>query len=213
MKKWIWTAVVPVSIIGVSAFLSHLWNISKLPIHWNIKGEADSFASPLTFFVFMFAVILILNVVAHLYKYIEPLRKKVEEREREWFKFFGITLTFLSMASIVSVLWGRVKGFHPLFLWLGLFFIIIGNELPQLPRNFFAGIRLPWTLTNEENWRKVHRISGYLFVLLGLVLLIQGLTNEVYPTASAIGLGIVILIPMVMSIAIHIKTKRIEDQS
>ena len=43
--------------------------------------------------------------------------------------------------------------------------------MPRLPQNYFLGIKTPWTLANEMVWNKTHRIGGYSFVVMGIVLI------------------------------------------
>lgn len=45
-------------------------------------------------------------------------------------------------------------------IFMGVVMIVIGNYLPKTHRNYIIGIRLPWTLENDENWRKTHRLAG-----------------------------------------------------
>ncbi len=55
---------------------------------------------------------------------------------------------------------------------LGLFFIFMGNIMPKLRRNHIAGIRLPWTMTDDEVWRKVHYYAGFEVVIVGVLTII-----------------------------------------
>ena len=59
---------------------------------------------------------------------------------------------------------------------LGILFMIIGNYLPKTEPNHIIGVRAPWTMNNPEVWRKVHRVSGFVLVLLGLFILITCFT-------------------------------------
>ena len=58
-------------------------------------------------------------------------------------------------------------------LLVGILFIVIGNYLPQCKPNYFVGIKTPWTLSNEEVWRKTHRFSGKVFVILGIIMILS----------------------------------------
>ena len=49
---------------------------------------------------------------------------------------------------------------------------MLGNLLPKIPSNFFAGIRTPWTLSSELVWRKTHRLGGIGFIIGGLLMII-----------------------------------------
>jgi uncharacterized membrane protein len=58
---------------------------------------------------------------------------------------------------------------------LGLFCLAIGKVLPHLPRNWVAGVRLPWTVLDERVWMPVNRMAGWGFLLLGLGFLVAPL--------------------------------------
>ena len=64
---------------------------------------------------------------------------------------------------------GLVPGF------MGVLFLVIGNYLPKMKQNYTLGIKLPWTLANEENWNRTHRLGGKVWVACGLVLLAAAL--------------------------------------
>ena len=59
-------------------------------------------------------------------------------------------------------------------IMVGIVFLVVGNYLPKTKQNYTVGIRLPWTLDNEENWNKTHRLAGRLWVLGGLIILVNG---------------------------------------
>ena len=63
---------------------------------------------------------------------------------------------------------------------VGLIFIIIGNYLQRVRSNYFMGIRTPWTLSNETVWKKTHRLSGKLFFIGGLLILVSAFLPEEY---------------------------------
>ena len=58
---------------------------------------------------------------------------------------------------------------------VGLLFLILGNEMGRFRPNWFAGIRTPWTLSNDEVWRRTHRVGGRLFFGGGIAILVLGL--------------------------------------
>lgn len=55
-------------------------------------------------------------------------------------------------------------------LLIGLLIILIGNYLPKCKQNYTTGIKLPWTLSSEENWNRTHRLAGKLFIIAGFVM-------------------------------------------
>ncbi len=63
-------------------------------------------------------------------------------------------------------------------VFFGIVFVGIGNYLPKCKRNRTIGMRFKWTLTNEENWNKTHRFSGFLFTACGVILILASLLSE-----------------------------------
>src|SRR5262249_44821666 len=74
---------------------------------------------------------------------------------------------------VVSLIAG-MQGENPLNLgrWLiagfFLFFALMGNVLGRVRRNFWMGVRTPWTLASETVWNQTHRLTAWLFVAGGL---------------------------------------------
>src|SRR5688572_30936036 len=81
------------------------------------------------------------------------------------------TALFLSAFHVIMLigligahLWlGRLLGFI-----VGVFLIATGNELPRLRANLLWGFHTSRTLDREDLWRRVHRLAGYIRVVMGL---------------------------------------------
>jgi uncharacterized membrane protein len=83
----------------------------------------------------------------------------------------GVLLLMLVVQLITIATALRVPVDVPLVISLsiGALLILIGNYLGKLRRNFWAGIRTPWTLTNSIVWERTHRLGGWLFVAAGVL--------------------------------------------
>lgn len=55
-------------------------------------------------------------------------------------------------------------------LLFAVLFVVIGNYLPKCKQSFTTGIKIKWTLANEENWYATHRMAGKLWMAGGLAL-------------------------------------------
>ncbi len=150
-----------------------LWD--KLPAdmttHWGADGIADGTA-PKTFAVFGLPLILLaLNWLCLL---VTSLDKKQKDQNPKAFGIIFWIMPAISLAAngmLYSVALGStVNIIRILPLLLGVMFISIGNYLPKLKPNRTMGIRIFWTLGNEENWNKTHRLGGKVYVLCGLVI-------------------------------------------
>jgi uncharacterized membrane protein len=104
-----------------------------------------------------------------------------------------------------------IRGDDFIFVLIGLLFIFLGNILPKIPSNYFAGVRTPWTLTSEKNWYKTHRVSGYVFVIGGIFMMLRGFF-ELGSTLSLIHttllLGFLLVYPILYSYIFFLKEKK-----
>jgi uncharacterized membrane protein len=89
---------------------------------------------------------------------------------------------------------------------IGLLLAVVGNFLGKVTRNFFVGIRTPWTLASEEVWMRTHRLGGRLFVLAGLAMFALALAGG-GPIAMIVVVGAAALVSVVASYFIY---RRIE---
>lgn len=95
-----------------------------------------------------------------------------------------------------------------MMLFLGALFLIIGNYLPKCRQTYTIGIRLPWTLASEENWNRTHRMAGGLWVLAGVVMLLEGLLGGEHPMLWLALLAVASIAPAIYSYLFYRREKR-----
>lgn len=146
----------------------------ELPTHWNFQGQADDYSSKFDAMVLTHGFLVVMNIFMCFMLDNDPRNKKQ--------KNFLMTLSKLAMPAIMIVVYtitvmvglGRdvnVSIIIPIFI--GLLFIAIGNYLPKIKRNYTMGIKLPWTLNSDENWRRTHRLGGICFIIIGISFIIS----------------------------------------
>jgi len=87
-----------------------------------------------------------------------------------------VIMGFLAAVYIISIMaaFGRQVN---ITLWvnamLGVLFMVLGNYMSRIKQSWFVGIKTPWTLSSEKVWDKTHRFGGRMFVILGLVFVIN----------------------------------------
>ncbi|MGL4820504.1 MAG: SdpI family protein [Bacilli bacterium] len=175
MKKWDWNYM-----FIIVAFLCSVVVFQQLPeempIHFNSEGIPDDFA-PKWVGAFLLPV-----VIAALYSGMKFI-PKIDPKKENYPKFDRSYQLFLTMfMAVMLALHVTLLGYSlgwPIDvsvvvpIGIGLLFIGIGNEMPRFKPNYFIGIRTPWTLANEDVWRKTHRIGGYQFLLSGILFLVS----------------------------------------
>lgn len=163
-----------------------------MPTHWNARGVADGFtAKPLGPFVMplMMAGTWLLFLVIPL---VSPRGYRVERFGRAFEIVQAAILSFMFLGTVLVLLSGigaPVPMDRANHAGTGLMMVVAGNFMGKFTKNFFVGIRTPWTLASDEVWLRTHRLGGKLFVLGGLALVVSGL----------LGGG---MVPFVLSIAV-----------
>lgn len=147
---------------------------ARVPVHFDLHGEADGWSSAgIGLFMLPLLGLLLLGLQRAL-PYIDPkgdnLRRSAKALATIW---LALTLVLaLLQAHIVALSLGLSHAMPrlPLVLMGGMY-VAIGNVLGKLRPNFSVGIRTPWTLSNERVWDQTHRFGGKVFVLVGALLL------------------------------------------
>ena len=93
------------------------------------------------------------------------------------------------------------------WVFVGVVFALVGNYLPKLRRSNTTGIRLPWTLADEEIWSRTHRFAAPVWVVCGLLMIVCGLigSGPMIPIATIV---VVIGLPIAYSLVINWKKYR-----
>lgn len=154
----------------------------KIAVHWGVSGEADGYGSKLIGLFMLPLVTLLLLPLMHLLPRIDPAKGIVKFQEvYDWF-IFGL-VSFLSTIQALGILWNLGYWFDMTRIIapaIGFLFYGIGLLMDKIKFNWFVGIRTPWTLSNENVWRKTHRVGGKVFKVCGLLAFIGVLFKGVY---------------------------------
>lgn len=62
--------------------------------------------------------------------------------------------------------------------------------------SFDVGIKIPWTLSSDENWDKTHRFAGFVWIVCGAAAIVGG---WIKPVVAIVALVAMILLPVVYS--------------
>lgn len=160
--------------ISILAWILYPSLPEQIPSHFNSRGLPDDYASKQGFILFYLAMNIGLYLLMTFLPWIDPFRKKIENRYETLLLFRNLTLEFLAFVFVLILYTALTGNFSPGFInsAVGVLFMLLGNYLPKLPRNFFFGIRSPWTLASEEVWKRTHRLSGWLFLIAGVLLIL-----------------------------------------
>ena len=174
----------------------------QMAIHFNSTGEADNYMNK-NFVLFGLPILLaILNLITQLRLVTDPQKinySKVLLYVTRWL-IPVVSIGAMSFTILVGI--GKsinIGNIGPIIA--GLLIIIVGNYLPKCHFNYTMGIKLPWTLNNEDNWNKTHRFAGFIWVVGGIIILLSAFWPTKYVVLGII--GAMVIIPMVYSFLLY----------
>jgi uncharacterized membrane protein len=178
---------------------------ASVPTHWNASGRADGFiAKPWGPFILPLVTAgawLLMLLIPR----ISPRGFGVERFRRVYAIIQVAIVAFLFLVTTLVTLAGAgvpIAMDRAIVASAGLLLIVLGNFLGKITKNFFVGIRTPWTMASEEVWLRTHRLGGKVFVAAGAVIVVSGLLGGgVVPLFVAIAAAAVI--PIVYSYVIY----------
>lgn len=143
----------------------------RMASHWNIKGEVDGYMSRFWGLFLMPIISVFLVLLFVLIPKIDPMKANIEKIKKHYENFIVLLLLFLFYLYILTIFWNiglrfaMVRFLVPAFATL---FYYCGVLIEKAKRNWFIGIRTPWTMSSEAVWNKTHRIGGRLFKLVAI---------------------------------------------
>ena len=197
-NRWIGFGLIGAMLVFSAVIYSQL--PARVPIHWNINGVADDYGTRELAALFVPGLSLGLWLLFQILPKLDPLTITSPDRFsyapfldtfRRFLNFILLFMAGLHVTTLGIALGWPIHIGQVMMIGIGLLFAGLGNEFGRLKRNSFAGIRVPWTLANEDVWRISHRVGGRAFVIVGLVSVLCGLI--VPPETGIIVLMILVL--------------------
>ncbi len=200
--------VVTVLMLVPIIYLLVIWNNLPpiLPMHFNLRGDVDRYGSK-TAVVVMIAILTgVSGIIFLLFSYIHRLNPKMAPRDnKDRMQKIGVAVVAFMVIIQCWTLYTIQKGELALsikfvLIAVGLLFAVIGNYMPNLKPNYVAGFRLPWTLHNENNWKRTHDIAGKLWFFGGII---AAFLCIIFPFKLAIFAMIILLLVLIIVPAVY----------
>lgn len=156
----------------------------SIPIHWNLRGQVDGHGTKATVFLMPVAATLIPMFIAFL-PVLSPRKFEVDSFRSTYLYLMAVVVAlFVYLQAVIMMATFREIGGGPridlgrdLMLGLFVFFGLMGNVMGKIRKNFYIGIRVPWTLASDRVWNDTHRLAAWLMVagaVVGLLLVVAG---------------------------------------
>lgn len=186
---------------------------AEVPTHWNIADQPDAWTpreKMLPIFLLMPGIMVLMLALTVVLPWISPKNFEIEGFRSTWDYVMALVIgmfTWMQFAMLYASIQPGV-GVGRLFLaGIFLFFALMGNVMGRVRRNFWMGIRTPWTLASEQVWYRTHRLAAWLFVGVG-ILGFLGVLVGISPLWTFGGLMGAALIPVCYSLYLYKRLQR-----
>ena len=163
-------SIILILIIIFLSFILGLAFYSQMPIkmasHWNASGAVDGYM-PKFWGLFLMPIISVVMFLLFIFiPKIDPLKQNIQDFKKYYENFILILIAFLFYLYVLTLIWNLNVRFNFILFLIPAFALIFyyaGVLISRAKRNWFIGIRTPWTLSNDVVWDKTHRLSAKLF--------------------------------------------------
>lgn len=196
------------SLITISPMFVGLIFWNRLPdeiaTHFDSANVANGWSSmPVAVFgipLFLLAMhLLCIGVTTN-----DPRRRNISEKMFQFIIWIVPAASLICCLSSYAIALGIEVNIGMIVnIMVGILFMILGNYMHKVKQNYTVGIKIPWTLDSEENWNRTHRLASWLWILSGVVFLINGILQLGWLLVAI--LMVSVLVPIMYSFVLYKK--------
>lgn len=181
-----------------------------VPVHWGFDGKPDRMWSKLMSLIMFPAISLLMVILFYFLPNLDPKKENYAKFWEIWEIFQFSILWFFAYIYFLSVFITLNPEYNMskfMLFWLWALFLVLWNYMWKIRQNYFVGIKLSWTLANEEVWNKTHRFGWKMFMLAWILFMINAFFLWQTLLISGLAIWAVLIAPIVYSYMIYKKIK------
>jgi len=193
-------------------YLSTIWTElpARIPTHFDLGGNPNGWSDKNSL-IYLLASLGIGTYLLMLFiPWFDP-KKKIQQMGEKYYSLRVLMTVFMTLISVYILYSGNGNKINPNLLMglIGAFYAVFGNYLQTVKPNYFIGFRTPWTLENEQTWKRTHRLAGRMWMLGGLFIVITSFALNSNVTLGILFATITMIIVIVPIIYSYIEFKKI----
>ena len=178
-----------------------------VPIHWNALGKPDGYGSKNTLLWMMPGILIVLYLLMLALPKLSPKKFEIDTFRTVYDDIVLVVMTLMAFIHYITVMAAinpKLDFLRLMIMGMCVFFALLGNLMGKVRRNFYVGIRTPWTLASTRVWDATHRIGAKFIVgssIAAILLTLVGVNVWVGFSIAMAGL----LWPVVLSFLLYKK--------
>jgi len=205
-------AVILAILAGTLVAYPYLPNV--VPIHWDAHGQVNGWGPKWSLFLYGPGLMVLIVLMFSALPWLSPKKFEVDSFRATYLYIMIVVVAMMGYCNLL-VLMSALGSLGGVVIDISraieggvcLLIALLGNVLGKVRRNFFVGIRTPWTLASERVWNVTHRLAAKTFFAGGLLGLIAVLLRAPFwlPIAAIV---IALLVPAVYSLIAYKQLER-----
>ena len=182
----------------VIAVLAGIYLYPKAPMemasHWNDQGQVNGYL-PKFWGLFLMPIVSLGTFLLFAFiPKIDPLKENISKFRKYFDAFIILLVVFMIYIHALTLFWNFGFDFNMSQMMipaLGILFYYCGILIENSKRNWFIGIKTPWTLSSDSVWEKTHKLGGKLFKISGII----AISGFFFPNFAFL----IVIIPVIFS--------------
>jgi uncharacterized membrane protein len=176
-----------------------------IPMHWDLNGQVDRYGPKAVALFLMPALMVGMIGLFRILQWLSPRHFEVDSFRATYLYIMVLVVAFFAYVHGAIVWSARSDAADPVRILFGGIFLLLaflGNVLGRVRRNFWIGVRTPWTLASERVWNDTHRLAARLFFAVGLLGAVAVFLGVPF-VAALVVFSTGILVPVVYSLVLY----------
>lgn len=182
----------------------------RVPAHWDLHGNVNGYSTRATAVLMMPAIMAGLTLLFAALPALSPRHFEIGPFLSTYLYIMVVIIATMAYFQAV-ILWAAFSSTLPITRAISggicVLWILMANVMGKVKRNFFVGVRTPWTLASERVWNATHRFAAHLWVWCGFLGLLLAFFSPL-PWAVFVLIVTSALVPVVYSFAFYKKLER-----
>ena len=201
-------AVIAATLVGTLVAYPSLPGI--VPIHWDAQGHVNGWGPKWSLFAYGPGMMTFIVLMFAALPWLSPKKFEVDSFRATYLYIMIVIVAMLAYCQllIVATALGVVLDVsRALEGGMCLLIALLGNVMGKVRRNFYVGIRTPWTIANEQVWNATHRFAAKTFFAGGLLGVIAVILHAPFwlPVTAIL---VAALVPVIYSLMFYKQLER-----
>jgi len=163
-------AVILATLAGTLVAYPHLPLI--VATHWDASGHPNGWNPRWSLVLYEPGLMLGVTLLFSVIPWLSPKKFEVDSFRATYLYIMIMIVAMLAYGQLLILISGLgivLDVSRAMEGGVCLLIALMGNVMGKVRRNFFVGIRTPWTIANERVWNATHRLAAKTFFVGGLL--------------------------------------------